>query len=92
MNEPALGDKVREIVTGHEGTVTGQLEYLWGCRQYLVHYRNTEGKPETEWYDIARLEVLERSVVTPIEYPGFVAEASGPAAHRGPDVPPPSIA
>lgn len=40
MNGPELGDKVREIVTGHEGIATGQIDYLWGCRQFLVHYHH----------------------------------------------------
>jgi hypothetical protein len=74
-----LGDRVREVVTGHEGPVTGLVEYMWGCHQALVHYRGADGKPETEWYDLARLEILEKSAVvlpstgSPVDGPDVLA-------------------
>ena len=31
-----LGDAVRDTVTGLKGTVTGVVEYLYGCRRLVV--------------------------------------------------------
>jgi hypothetical protein len=90
MNQPQMGDRVREIVTDREGVVTGQSEFLWGCRQCLVHYRDEDGKSQSEWYDVGRLSVLERSVVEAIDYftEAAVAEPAERAAHRGSETPP----
>lgn len=68
---PTLGDRVREVVSGDEGVVTGVCEYLWGCQQCLVYLkdqRNKDGDPKSVWWDIGRLEVIERGVVKAIEY------------------------
>lgn len=63
---PRLGDKVREIVSGYEGVVTGFCEYLWGCEQVLVARPDKDGKPESDWYDVGRVEVLGRNVIAPV--------------------------
>lgn len=84
---PQMGDRVREIITNQSGLITGESEYLWGCRQLLVYIdgeKDKDGKPATEWWDENRLEVLERGVVVPIEYDERPALASA-----GPDRPAP---
>jgi hypothetical protein len=64
-DQPAmLGDRVREVVTGRTGLVTGFCEYLWGCEQLLVHIdgeKDKDGDTKTVWYDVSRLEVTERA-------------------------------
>jgi len=83
--KPMLGDKVREIVSGREGTITGQCVYLWGCEQFLLAWPDPakEGYIESEWYDIARLEVIEPQVMAPIAHEGvFVAGPDKPAPIR----------
>src|SRR4051812_2966422 len=72
---PGLGDRVREVVTGKQGVVTGYCEYLWGCEQLLVYidppaFISGDKEPEqkTEWYDISRLALVERAAVHAIDY------------------------
>lgn len=71
MDAPRLGDRVEEIVSGNVGAVTGLVEYLWGCQQALVHYKNHDGKDMSDWYDLGRLKVLERDAVVPIGYASY---------------------
>lgn len=74
-HQPNLGDRVREIVTKKKGTITGFCEYLWGCQQFLVYIddeTDKDGNPRTEWYDVGRLEVIDRAAVRAINYgPAF---------------------
>lgn len=63
---PALGDRVREIVSGTEGIVTGTCVYLWGCEQVLVSRADKDGNPQATWWDMGRVEVLERGVLAPV--------------------------
>lgn len=76
---PQLGDRVREIVSGYTGVVTGCVRYLWGCEQVLVARADEKGKPESDWFDVGRIEILERAALAP------VANVSA----RGADTPPP---
>ena len=55
----AMGAKVRDTITGFEGTVTGRFEYITGCRQYGVVGKGTKKKTaESGTYDEDRLVVL----------------------------------
>lgn len=59
-----LGDKVRDVITGFEGIVTGHAEYVTGCDQYLLQPQiKAEAKdatfPEPRWFDENRLSVVE---------------------------------
>jgi len=67
---PELGDQVKEIVTGYTGVVTGQAEYLWGCVQHLVHFRDQDGKAQSDWFDVGRLEVIEKAALRPVVHGG----------------------
>lgn len=79
--KPTIGDRAREIVTGREGVITGEVVYLWGCEQVLLHTRDHDGRPQSDWYDIGRIELVEAAVLAPIQHEGVLV--------AGPDKPPP---
>lgn len=56
-----LGQKVRDRVHGFEGIATGVVDYLTGCRQYLVVPPvDKDGKiRDAHWLDEARLEIVD---------------------------------
>lgn len=65
MPQAKNGDKVRDIITGLEGIVTGTADYLTGCKQLLVNpqqVKDGETVPGS-WLDIDRLHVLEPNAV-----------------------------
>jgi len=56
-----LGQQVRDIVTGFEGTATSRVEFLNGCVRYAVQPRglDKDGKPfENQYVDQEQIEVL----------------------------------
>lgn len=60
-----LGQKVRDIITGFEGTATGRTEYLTGCVQIsIVPPVDKDGKvQEGHWFDEDRLQIIEAKPV-----------------------------
>ena len=55
-----FGSKVKDIVTGFKGTVTGKCEYLNGCVQYCVTPKmKNDKRPSGEWIDDQQLVVLK---------------------------------
>ena len=56
-----LGIKAKDIVTRFEGIITGRVQYLTGCNQYLLNPTvGKEGKSvDPGWYDENRIEVLD---------------------------------
>ena len=56
-----LGDKVRDTVTGLEGTVIARHEYLNGCVRLSVQPKEVkDGKPvDSSAFDIEQLELVE---------------------------------
>lgn len=57
-----LGDKVRDKLTGFEGIITGQAQYITGCNQALVKPQGLKedgAMREAEWMDEQRLEVVQ---------------------------------
>ena len=43
--DPMMGKKIKDIVTGFEGIVTGVVQSLTGCKQYVVKPKvDKEGK------------------------------------------------
>lgn len=75
----ALGDRVKDTLTGFTGVVTGRAEYLTGCNQvYILPKSEKENEiKDGAWFDIERIEKLEDRVV----------EVS--SRRTGADVPPP---
>ena len=65
--EIALGEHVQDEVTGFEGVVTGRVDYIAGCRQYLVQPPVDERDKwvEARWFDEDRL--LEDKLHPPTE-------------------------
>lgn len=53
-----LGKKVRDKVTGFEGTVTARCEYVSGSPQVCLASIDKDGNPQTTWLDEGRVEVL----------------------------------
>lgn len=56
MNSINLGDKVRDKVTGYEGTLTARCEYLTGVPRFEVSCLDKDGKVVGSWFDGDRLE------------------------------------
>jgi hypothetical protein len=57
-----LGSKVRDIINGFEGVVTGRCEYITGCKQYIVAPAalDKDGKvQDSNWVDEMRLVLIE---------------------------------
>ncbi len=64
--EVKLGKDARDRFTGFKGLVTGEVHYLTGCTQFLIQPRKLDdkGKPAgSEWFDVDRLESIEREPV-----------------------------
>jgi hypothetical protein len=55
----ALGSVACDVITGFVGRVTGRVQYITGCNQYLVQPGCEDGKTfvEARWFDEHRLEV-----------------------------------
>lgn len=75
-----LGVEVEDMITGFKGTITGRVEYLTGCHQYLVVSKvKKDGSGSlTGWYDDGRLKQTSKSSVK--------LHAGAP---NGPDIPAP---
>lgn len=60
------GDKVKEKITGFEGTITGTCFYLTGCNSYLItpEAKDSQTKAEGVWYDEGRLKLIKDQKVT----------------------------
>lgn len=67
---PALGDEVRNRITGFTGIVTSYSKHLAGCDRLWVEPRvDATGKPmEGAWLDIDLAEITRPNVIDPIRY------------------------
>lgn len=62
MSKVKLGDKVRDRVTGYEGTVIGITNWLNGCARLGVQgqERNENGMPnDAYWFDEFQAEIIK---------------------------------
>ena len=79
-----LGTTAIDKITGITGTVTSISFDLYGCVQAIVKQKVQEdGKvPAAQWYDVARLDVVDRNPVMAIPNFGRLnkTELSGPEA------------
>ena len=52
-----LGDTVRDTITGFKGVATGVVDYLTGCRQFLVNppVDDKGDVRKSQWFDEDRL-------------------------------------
>ncbi|MDF1606984.1 hypothetical protein PZ897_02210 [Hoeflea sp. YIM 152468] len=67
---PALGDKVRDRITGFEGIATTHAAHLTGCDRFWVTPPvGEDGKPvDGMWVDIDMLEITQPSAIERVEY------------------------
>lgn len=66
MRAIRLGDEVRDIITGFEGVVIGQVQALFGTDKCEVQQRglNQDSRPfESIWIPTAQLEITKKSIV-----------------------------
>lgn len=61
-----LGSRVRDVITGFEGTVTGRAEYISGCHQALIAPAlSADGAMrDSQWIDEQRLERVGSAMLT----------------------------
>jgi hypothetical protein len=65
VQDPQLGDKVRDGITGFEGVVTGVVAYISGCDQCLVVPAMKDEvmeMPKSSWIDVDRLSIVQEKV------------------------------
>ena len=72
MNEPTIGSRARDVITGFEGVVTGRCEYITGCTQLLLQPPAKDGAyVDSHWFDIDRCQPISGAVVDlPVTVPG----------------------
>ncbi len=59
-----LGLKVKDKVTNMEGVVTSLSFDLYGCVQAIVTpFAKENKKGKSDWYDVLRLEILDKNPV-----------------------------
>jgi hypothetical protein len=61
-----FGSEVKDKITGFKGIVTGKCNYISGCEQYLVQPKGktSDKKPDAIWFDIDRLELVSKKVIS----------------------------
>jgi hypothetical protein len=61
LNMVRMGSRVKDRITGFQGTLTGRAEYISGCTQCLVAPTvKADGSfAESQWFDEQRLEVID---------------------------------
>jgi hypothetical protein len=60
-----LGQEGRDKITGFQGIITAQVEYLYGCNQYGLAPRVGEDGvvKNTEFFDEGRIEVVGKGIL-----------------------------
>ena len=63
----ALGDKVRDTLTGFEGIAVARANFLYGCERICIQpFGLHEGKIiEGQYVDEAGVELVEKGVILP---------------------------
>ena len=59
-----LGKQGTDVITGFNGTITGVIEYMYGCEQYYIipKMKKDGTRPGGEWFDIARIKISGKKV------------------------------
>ena len=79
-----LGSKVKDKITGLEGTATGRAIYISGCIQILIEPPAKSGSEHREiWIDEDRLEEVEESKELPRLFPHGGPSSSPPPRSKG---------
>lgn len=82
----SLGDKVRCIITGFEGVITGRAEYFNGCVTYCVKPPITKdgAMQDGQWIDQPQLKLVKGSAAAPIHDTPLRA-VGGPRMDQAPE-------
>ena len=80
-----LGQKVRDSLTGVEGTAIGITEWLYGCRRIIIQpYGEKDGKPfEAFTADEPGVEVVAERTAPPAPEPRRHGPAPTPERREG---------
>jgi hypothetical protein len=58
-----LGKQARDKITGFEGIIIGKIHFLFGCDQYGIAPKVTDGKVnDTNWFDEGRVEIIGQGI------------------------------
>lgn len=59
-----FGKLAKDKVTGFEGIITAKVDYMYGCAQYCLTPRVSEGgkREEAEYFDEGRIEIIGEGV------------------------------
>lgn len=73
---PLLGDRARDKITGFEGIVVAQCQFLNGCQRVMLQPKaDADGKMcEGVYFDIEHVEVIEAGV-----FESFLSPANRPS-------------
>ena len=71
-----FGKHCRDIVTGFEGICIGMVEWMYGCRTYILQPKSETGykKNETASFYRKQLEVLDDGISGKVETPSFLPQ------------------
>ncbi len=63
MSKIKLGDRVKDKITGFEGIVTAEINYMYGCHQFQVTPEIDENgnQRKHDWIDEPQLDILKKS-------------------------------
>lgn len=77
-----LGSKVKDTVSGYEGTAVARYIYLNGCERYEVAGADKDGKPEAFVFDVQQLVVTKGPVVSVTRVVGRKLVVDAPGGDR----------
>ena len=68
-----LGKRCRDIVSGLEGVCVGVVEWMYGCRQFVLVPKAEDGMKRTysSFYFEKQLEVLDDGITDKVEVPEY---------------------
>jgi len=75
-----LGAKVKDVIDGFEGVITGRTEYMTGCVQYCVmpdKMDKDNKKLEGHWLDEGRLVLIKKPAKVLLDAMGRSEAAPG---------------
>lgn len=78
MHTIELGARIKDRVSGWEGTATARYEYLNGCERYEISGADKDGKPEGYIFDVQQIEVLSAPEPALARTPPPLAATGGP--------------
>lgn len=67
MNKIQLGNRVKDIVTGFEGIVTGDVRYMNGCEKWAVDGKFVNNQVECLWIDKQQAEKIDDGIADQLE-------------------------